>query len=122
MSKTFGLNIFCYGEYARNDLKDIVQTMNNVVAESDNEIEYSVSNNSEETWKYFIFEGEINDKKNEVIKKMICKHFEDENMSEANEEIKNISDDDENRDKKVKKILSKYRKFFDILILSVQTL
>ena len=121
MSKIIELNIFCYGEYACNDLKDIVQTMNNIIAENDNEIEYSVSYNLEETWKYFIFEGEINDKKNEVIKKMICKHSADENMSEANEEIKKLSDD-ENRDQKVKKILSKYRKFFDILILSVQTL
>jgi len=121
MSKIIELNIFCYGEYACNDLKDIVQTMNNIVAENDNEIEYSVSYNLEETWKYFIFEGEINDKKNEVIKKMICKHSADENMSETNEEIKKLSDD-ENRDQKVKKILSKYRKFFDILILSVQTL
>jgi predicted GTPase len=121
MSKIIELNIFCYGEYACNDLKDIVQTMNNVVAENDNEIEYLVSYNSEETWKYFIFEGEINDEKNEVIKNMICKHSADENMSIANEEIKKLSDD-ENTDQKVKKILSEYRKFFDILILSVQTL
>ena len=122
MSTIIELNIFCYGEYARNDLKDIVQTMNNVIEENDNEIKYLVANNSEESWKYFIFEGEINDKKNEAIKKMICKHSTDENMSEANEEIKNISDNEVNRDQKVKKILRKYRKFFDILILSVQKL
>ncbi len=119
MSKIAGLNIFCYGN---DDLSNIIQTMNHFVEKNDNEIEYSVSNNSEETWKYFIFEGEINEKKNEVIKKMSKQHFNDEDISAVNDEIKGIKDNDENRDKKVKKILRKYRKFFDILILFVKKL
>ena len=118
MSKIAGLNIFCYGS---DDLSNIIQTMNHFVEKNDNEIEYSVSNNSEETWKYFIFKGEINEKKNEVIKKMILQHFKDEDMITAYHEIKDINYV-EDRDKKVKEILRKYRKFFDILILSVKKL
>ena len=120
MSKIITLNIFCYGEYAREDLSNIVQTMNQVDEENNTEIKYSVSHNSEETWKYFMFEGKINEKKNEVIKKMILQHFDDEDMNSANNEIKNINYNDENRDKKIKEILRKYRKFFDILILSIK--
>ena len=60
MSKIITLNIFCYGEYAREDLSNIVQTMNQVDEENNTEIKYSVSHNSEETWKYFMFEGKIN--------------------------------------------------------------
>ena len=122
MSKIITLNIFCYGEYAREDLSNIVQTMNQVDEENNTEIKYSVSHNSEETWKYFMFEGKINEKKNEVIKKMILQHFDDEDMNSANNEIKNINYNDENRDKKIKEILRKYRKFFDILILSIKKL
>ena len=55
MSKIAGLNIFIYGS---DDLSNIIQTMNHFVEKNDNEIEYSISNNSEETWKYFIFKGE----------------------------------------------------------------
>ena len=43
--------------------------MNLFVEENDNEIKYSASYNSEESWKYFIFEGKINEIKNEIIKK-----------------------------------------------------
>ncbi len=53
---------------------------------------------------------------------MSKQHFNDEDISAVNDEIKGIKDNDENRDKKVKKILRKYRKFFDILILFVQKL
>ncbi len=95
MSKRAGLNIFCYGN---DDLSNIIQTMNHFVEKNDNEIEYSVSNNSEETWKYFIFKGEINEKKNEVIKKMIKQHFNDK----IYQLIKDIENNDENRDKNVK--------------------
>ncbi len=72
--------------------------MKQVVEENDNEIKYSVSYNSEKTWKYFIFEEEINEKKNEVIKKMIKQHFNDK----IYQLIKDIENNDENRDKNVK--------------------
>ena len=62
-----------------------------------------------QSWEYFIFDGEINAQKNEIIKNILTKHLESENISEAYNKIKEINNEYKNDiDEMKKKFLNVY--------------
>ena len=127
MNKKLKLNIICYGEHVFMDFKKVMDSMDNEIMEENNyDIEYLHAKDKESPWEYFIFDGEINAQKNEIIKNILTKHLESENISEADNKIKKISNEYKNdideMKKKISEVLSNYRKFYDILVIIVDKL
>ena len=79
MNKKLKLNIICYGEHVLWDFKKVMDSMSDEI--NFKNIEYFHAIDKESPWEYFIFDGEINVQKNEIIKDILTKHLESENIS-----------------------------------------
>ena len=109
------------------DFKKVMDSMSdNITHESKyKNIDYYHVKDKESLWEYFIFDGEINVQKNEIIKDILTKHLESENISEVNKKIKKIIKYENSIDemnKQISECLSNYRKFYDILVIIVDKL
>ena len=128
MNKKLKLNIICYGDHVLRDFKKVMDSMSDNITHENKykNIEYLHAKDKESPWEYFIFDGEINVHKNEIIKDILTKHLESENISEADNKIKEISKRYENNidemNKQISECLSNYRKFYDILVIIVDKL
>jgi len=95
------LNIICYGEHILQDFKKIMDSMSNEIIEENNyDIEYLQGKDKEFPLEYFIFDGEIKGEKNEII---IFLYLESENIWEADNKIKDISNKYKNNIDEMKK-------------------
>jgi len=129
MKKDYKLRIFIYGKNAMNDIKYLCKSINTNFAQ-DNKyyIKPFVAKDNESNWEYFIFDGEITKEKNETIKFYLQSHLENEIMTKANDEIKNLvsnHSNDKNNDKLnelIADVLLKYRNFYDIILILVDNL
>ena len=129
MKKELKLRIFIYGKNAINDIKYIVETLEpNFNEDIKYKVRPYVETDEETQWEYFIFQCEINEDANESIKNYLIDHYKLDNALKGNEEIKKIIQEhsnDENNDqlnKEISNVLLKYRKFYDVLVISVDNL
>lgn len=129
MEKLGKLRIFIYGKYALNDFQNICSNSDMKIYEHEEKnIKYNFITNSESSWEYLVFSGEINKQRNEVIKSLLEEHFKSENSVEMNNNIKRIVkkyEKDKTNDslnKELKKLLNENRHFFDVLVISVDNL
>ena len=129
MEKLNKLRIFIYGKYALNDFQNICDNSDMKIYEHDEKnIKYSFITNKESSWEYFIFSGEINEQRNEVIKSLLEEHFKSENSVKMNKSIKEIvkryekAENNDSLNKELKNLLNENRNFFDVLVICVDNL
>ena len=129
MEKLNKLRIFIYGKYALNDFQNICNNSDMKIYEHDEKnIKYSFITNKESSWEYFIFSGEINEQRNEVIKSLLEEHFKSENSVKMNKSIKEIvkryekAENNDSLNKELKNLLNENRNFFDVLVICVDNL
>ena len=129
MKKNLKLRIFIYGKNAQDDIKYLCKTINTYMPQ-DNKYNFRpyVTNDNESKWEYFIFQGEINDEKNKTISQYLQDNYNQENMIQANEEIKQLvkihskDTNNERLNNEISTLLLKYRHFYDVLVISIDNL
>jgi len=129
MEKDYKLKIYVYGKNALNDINHICGDLEtNIVDDIRHKIKLFYAVDKTSKWDYYLFSTEISEDTNEIIKDYILKDGKEDNILKANSEIKSVMKDHENDlnnealNKKISKILLKYRKFYDILVIIVDNL
>ena len=120
------LRIYIYGKTALNDINYLNKKLYVNLEQAKNNV-YKVNDNQSNT-EYLIIPGEINTEKNNIIYDYLMKNYQNENLIKANdiinEKIKEYSNDlfNESLEKEISEILSNYRYFYDVIIISVDNL
>ena len=129
MEKDYKLRIYVYGKNALNDINHICGDLQTNIV---NDIQYKIKPyhvvDKTSKWDYYLFSTEISEDSNEIIKDYILRDAKEDNILKANSEIQSVINEHENDlnnevlNKKISKILLRYRKFYDILVIIVDNL
>ena len=128
MEKKNNLRIFFYGKDALKDVHQLSFDLRKEEKIKTNNVEYFYTKDNESSWEYLIFPSEINNEANKAIKSILEKDYQSENSVVVNKKIKNIiqehktDKDNSLLDKELSKLLMKYRKFYDVLVISIDNL
>ena len=128
MEKKNNLRIFFYGKDALKDVHQFCKDLNKEEKIRINNVEYFYTKDNESSWEFLIFPNEINNEDNKAIQSILEKDYQSENTVEVNKKIKKIIkehiDDKDNSllDKELSKLLIKNRKFYDVLVISIDNL
>ena len=129
MEKQNKLRIYIYGKYALNDFQNIYSNSDMKISElSHDGVKYNYVIDKESSWEYFIFSGEINPQRSEVIKSLLEKHYKAENSLKINQTIKDLvkkyekAQNNDGLNRELSKLLNNNRSFFDVLVISVDNL
>ena len=129
MEKQNKLRIYIYGKYALNDFQNIYSNSDMKITElSHDGVKYNYVIDKESSWEYFIFSGEINPQRSEVIKSLLEKHYKAENSLKINQTIKVLvkkyekAQNNDGLNRELSKLLNNNRSFFDVLVISVDNL
>lgn len=129
MEKHLKLRIFFYGKNALDILLNINKTLEIKLCSDDKyKVKPYISKDKQYKWDYFIFQSKINDDINETIKSYLNDHYQSQNLLKYKDHIQKIislnSDYENNiqQNKQISYALLKYRQFYDILVICVDTL
>ena len=129
MEKDYKLKIYVYGKNALNDINHICGDLEkNIVDDIRHKIKLFYAVDKTSKWDYYLFSTEISEDTNEIIKDYILKDVKEDNILKANDEIQSVIEEHKNDlnnealNKKISKILLKYRKFYDILVILVDNI
>ena len=128
-SNNYKLRLFVYGKNAFKDIKYIRKNIDDNLSE-ENKYNYKIyiALDKESKYEYFIINGEINEQRNKTIASYLKEHFQNENMTKANEEIGKViythklDETNEALNKEISNILLKYRKFYDVIVIIIDNL
>ena len=125
-NKGKNLRIYIYGKNALNDINYLNKKISlNLTTIVDN---VYTANEKKSNKEYYIIQGDINDEKNNIIKKYLTENYKKENLTKANKElgelIKNNSNDlfNEKLEEKISEVLISCRHFYEVIIISVDNL
>ena len=123
--ENYKLRIILYGKETNNDLTSIAnKSLNNFTRENKYKKEY-LNYKDNNGWEYLVFSYEISNEVSEVIKSLVKDNIDSEDMNQANNEIKAIIEkykDSPKINDEINKINNKYRNFYDIIVVSVNSL
>ena len=123
--ENYKLRIILYGKETNNDLTSIAnKSLNNFTRENKYKKEY-LNYKDNNGWEYLVFSYEISNEVSEVIKSLVKDNIDSEDMNQANNEIKTIIEkykDSPKINDEINKINNKYRNFYDIIVVSVNSL
>ena len=120
------LRIFIYGKNALHDIEYLNPNIDKKYSQNKkNGINHLITIDRITKWEYFIFQGEINHDRNEVIKSYLEEHYKQNNYIKLDEKIRNVmkyKDADDRIFKEIADLKLKYIHFYDVLIISIDNL
>ena len=123
------LRIFIYGKNALDDILSINKNFEIKVSQDTKyKIKPYIGIDSKFNWDYFIFKSEFNEEVNDTIKNYLIDDYKADNMLKTSDEIRDIISKYSNYEyideinKEISKVLSKYRQFYDVLVICVDNL